>query len=193
MAATPNSATSPLPFNSALSKGPTPERPLSHQVTTDSNTTTGTETPPAAPAAQDSPISRTANGTPGDKADREKAKKKDKKERKEREKVDKDKESATPKSVSTPTLPEASPAGANSSSEVTSTAGGPKSPVTDAGSPGGARTPKTLRPQRHPWTIFMRLQVQTQESFSDTEVKEFFGEAGTKVGTSSRGCIRDDG
>ena len=192
MAATPNSATSPLPINSVLSKGATPERAPPPQVATDGNVTTGVETPPTAPAAQDSPVSRTANGTPGDKAEREKAKKKDKKERKEREKADKDKESATPKSVSTPTLPEASPAGANSSSEVTSIAGGPKSPVTEAGSPGGARTPKTLRPQRHPWTIFMRLQVQTQEPFSDAEVKEFFGEAGNKVSTFSF-CIGGDG
>ncbi|KAF8171818.1 hypothetical protein BJ912DRAFT_1065992 [Pholiota molesta] len=39
----------------------------------------------------------------------------------------------------------------------------------------GARTPKTGKPPRHPWTVFMRMAPQIQ--ISEAEIREFFGEA----------------
>ena len=52
-----------------------------------------------------------------------------------------------------------------------------KSPVTDGTGSTGMRTPKTGRPPRNPWTIFMRMQVAATEP----ELREFFGEAKSGV------------
>lgn len=39
----------------------------------------------------------------------------------------------------------------------------------------GTRTPKSGKPPRHPWTIFMRMTSQIQ--VTEAEIKDFFGEA----------------
>ncbi|KAG5352298.1 hypothetical protein C0989_002900 [Termitomyces sp. Mn162] len=143
--------------------------------------------PASAPIDKGSPTAK-INGTnpnaTAEKAEREKAKKKEKKERKERERAEKDKEkkddkdkkdekeSGTPQSTTTPVLPE-SGSGVTVSSDA-----GPKSPVTETGS-SGVRTPKTGKPPRHPWTIFMRMP--NGFNTTDAEVKLFFGEVGSKI------------
>ncbi|KAJ3486069.1 hypothetical protein NLJ89_g11845 [Agrocybe chaxingu] len=52
-----------------------------------------------------------------------------------------------------------------------------KSPVSQPGEAGstGTRTPKTGKPPRNPWTIFMRMAPHTQ--VVESEIREFFGEA----------------
>lgn len=54
-----------------------------------------------------------------------------------------------------------------------------KDSADDSKSPGdgsaGTRTPKYGKPQRHPWTIFMRMTPQIQ--VTEDEVRDFFGEA----------------
>ena len=51
--------------------------------------------------------------------------------------------------------------------------------VDETKSPGdgstGTRTPKSVKPPRHPWTIFMRMTSQLQ--VTEAEIREFFGEA----------------
>ncbi|KAJ7099332.1 Ser/Thr protein phosphatase [Mycena belliarum] len=87
-------------------------------------------------------------------------KKKEKKERK-----DKDKESA-PADVRA-TL---SPAPAADGETVAADAARDLKSPTD-----GARTPKSGRPTRNPWTIFMKMTASV--AVTDADVREFFGEA----------------
>jgi hypothetical protein len=114
-----------------------------------------------------------------EKAEREKAKKKEKKERKDKERAerverDKGEKDGTPRSASTPVLPEP----ASQDSPNAQRADEVKSPVTtDGGGSTGVRTPKTGRPPRNPWTIFMRMQVAVTEP----ELRDFFGEAKSGV------------
>ncbi|KAG6885783.1 hypothetical protein C0993_009888 [Termitomyces sp. T159_Od127] len=140
--------------------------------------TRSTSPPAAAPMEKGSPTNKVNGANAAEKTEREKAKKKEKKERKERERAEKEKEKkdekegGTPQNTNTSALPE-SGSGATVSSDM-----GPKSPVTESGS-SGMRTPKTGKPPRHPWTIFMRMP--TGFSTTDAEVKEFFGEARDKI------------
>jgi hypothetical protein len=43
----------------------------------------------------------------------------------------------------------------------------------------GARTPKTGKPPRNPWTIFMRMPGTIQ--FTEDDIREFYGEAKSGV------------
>ncbi|KAG5650091.1 hypothetical protein H0H81_000800 [Sphagnurus paluster] len=167
-APTPNTTNDALPNTSQPpTKGVTPQSPaLPSQPSS------------PAPTGKDSPVLKVNGTTPSEKAEREKIKKKEKKERKEREraereKAEKDKETGTPRSGSTPTLPEV-PVSSTSAPEVA----GPKSPLTETGS-SGVRTPKSGKPQRNPWTIFMRMPSHL--TVMDADVKEFFGEARDKI------------
>ncbi|KAJ7496586.1 hypothetical protein FB451DRAFT_198520 [Mycena latifolia] len=95
-------------------------------------------------------------------------KKKEKKERK-----DKDKEAA-PASAPAPTDP------TSVSSPVSAPTPAPAADgdaaATDLKSPTeGARTPKTGRAPRNPWTIFMKMPASV--SVVDADIREFFGEA----------------
>jgi hypothetical protein len=111
-----------------------------------------------------------------EKAEREKAKKKEKKERKDKERAErvereKGEKDDTPRSASTPVLPESASMQENPNVQRAEEV---KSPVTtDGGGSTGVRTPKTGRPPRNPWTIFMRMQVTVTE----LELRDFFGEA----------------
>jgi len=146
----------------------------------------GKETPksPSTPAPNGSGTSPSS-----DKAKRDKQKQKEKKERKDRERAE-GKNEAKEKGASTPedkpelavTAPSPAPASAPSSAAAPEPKSGkatPEVPVTDAReemkSPTtdstGARTPTSKRPQRHPWTLFVKLTQQSTEA----EVKSFFG------------------
>ncbi|KAG6874004.1 hypothetical protein C0995_007961 [Termitomyces sp. Mi166 len=175
-AQTPSQPNATLP-PSNMSQGPTTVPTPVPAAAPD--TTRSTPPPAAATTDKDSPSAK-VNGanTAAEKAEREKAKKKEKKERKEREKAEKEKEKkdekegGTPQSTNAPVLPE------SGSGAIVSSDSGLKSPVTETGS-SGVRTPKTGKPPRHPWTIFMRMP--NGFSATDAEMKEFFGEAGNKI------------
>jgi len=199
VAPTPNSTSIALPttappHNAAgtLSQPPTkgstpvsaPDRAVPLHLSNYNNPSTPqsyTSTPP--PRATISPgkespaikVNGTSPGANAEKAEREKAKKKERKERKDKERVEKtEREKAekedTPKSASTPVLPEST----SVQESVGAQRGEVKSPVTtDGAGSTGVRTPKTGRPPRNPWTIFMRMQVAA----SEPELREFFGEA----------------
>jgi hypothetical protein len=113
--------------------------------------------------------------TPPEKADKEKLKRREKKDRRERER--RDGEASTleaPASNSTPTPSEPSASLADGRQEAEES----KSPAEST----GTRTPKSSRPPRHPWTIFMRMSNHI--TVNEYEIKEFFGEA--KGGVSNR-------
>jgi len=106
--------------------------------------------------------------------DKEKGKKKDRKENKK----DKSENSAP----ATPEIPSSgTPASTGEPSNVGVSGSTPEvfKDVDDSKSPGdgstGARTPKSGKPPRHPWTIFMRMTPQMQ--VTEAEIRDFFGEA----------------
>jgi hypothetical protein len=178
ISATPNSTTSALPPTHASSvtsnsqptkvATPVPDKPASRP-----NSKLDTPSPINGTPGQserDAPSSTAAklNGTSSDK---EKAKKKDKKENKK----DKSETSAPP----TPEPPSGISASVGDPSNVGLTTEVLKGSVDDFRSPGdgsaGTRTPKSGKPPRHPWTIFMRMTPQIQ--VTEAEVRDFFGEA----------------
>jgi hypothetical protein len=130
-------------------------------------TTTAIEQPATGKA---SPVPTRPNGsTPSDK---EKAKRK--KERKDKERAAVEGTGATNSpdvSISTP--------GQEPSTSATPDRGATPAEVEDVKSPvegsTGARTPKTGKPPRHPWTIFMRMAPQLQ--IVEADIREFFGDA----------------
>ncbi|KAF8644334.1 hypothetical protein AX16_008542 [Volvariella volvacea WC 439] len=63
-------------------------------------------------------------------------------------------------------------AGTPASDDVKSPVDGPA-----GGAGAGARTPKGNKPPRHPWTIFLRMQLAGGVGVSEEEVREFFGDA----------------
>ncbi|KAF5349334.1 hypothetical protein D9758_011757 [Tetrapyrgos nigripes] len=121
----------------------------------------------------------------GEKGEREKQKKKDKKDKKDKEKsAEKDgkdgSEDAAKSSPSTP-APNSQPQTKPLSSSSTPAPGGddriksPVSAITDGS--GGVRTPKSGKPPRNPWTIFMRLAVSTTEE----DLKQYFSEVKDQI------------
>ncbi|KAF7290062.1 DUF2433 domain-containing protein [Mycena chlorophos] len=155
-AVTPNSQTSALP---APSKSSTPI-PVAHLsgAAPDASKDTSAPSTPASTNAKPNGLSA------AEKAEREKQKKKEKKERKDRERAEKaaaEKEKAENETADGVKSP------ADAADDL-------KSPVTD-GVGGGARTPKTNRPSRNPWTIFMKWP--TAVTLTDADIREFFGEA----------------
>jgi hypothetical protein len=133
--------------------------------------TTAVEQPETGKA---SPLPTKPNGsTP---LDKDKAKRKDKKERK-------DKERAAVEGTGTTNSPDVSistpAAGQEPSTSATPDRGATPAEVEEAKSPvegsTGTRTPKTGKPSRHPWTIFMRMAPQLQ--IVEADIREFFGDA----------------
>ena len=122
--------------------------------------------------------------TPSDK-EKEKAKRKEKKERKDKERAVVEGTGATNSpdvSISTPA------AGQEPSTSATPDRGATPAEVEEVKSPvegsTGTRTPKTGKPPRHPWTIFMRMAPHLQ--IVEADIREFFGDAKTGV----RLCVR---
>jgi len=130
-----------------------------------------------------------ANGSTPDKAEKEKAKRKEKKERK-------DKERAAVEGTGTTTSPDVSistPAAAQGpSTSATPDRGATPAEVEDIKSPvegsTGVRTPKTGKPPRHPWTIFMRMAPHLQ--IGEADIREFFGDAKSGVHFFKSGFYR---
>jgi hypothetical protein len=129
-----------------------------------------TPPPPVTDAGKDTPSSvPRVNGT-SEKA--EKAKRKDKKDKKDKERTERTEGGAITPDVST------SPSAALETSTSVTPDPGLKADFDDSRSPvesSGQRTPKTGKPPRHPWTIFMRMAPNLQ--VTETEIREFYGEA----------------
>ncbi|PPQ68853.1 hypothetical protein CVT26_001687 [Gymnopilus dilepis] len=174
---TPNTNTSALPAvqqqsaSTPPTKGPTPapDRPIPPHLANKSNAST----PP--PESKESPkvngtAPATAASTPSDK---EKAKRKDKKDKRDKDRSEKGgantPDSTAPPSASTP-APEPSTSAPTDGKEPTEEV---KSPSVEGSA--GTRTPKTGKPPRNPWTIFMRMAPQIQ--ITEAEIREFYGEA----------------
>ncbi|KAG5641902.1 hypothetical protein DXG03_003989 [Asterophora parasitica] len=197
---TPTTANVALPGTSQPpTKGPTPQPPAPEPAPTAAPSLPASQSAPSQPVQPASPATTTATGKDSpvpkangeksekdkERAEKEKAKKKEKKERKERERAEREAagsptpntqneakgtkasaDAGTPKSVSTPLLPESTSAASN----VSGAGGGPKSPTTGTE---GARTPKSGKPARNPWTIFLRMPSHL--TVTDPELKDFFG------------------
>lgn len=200
VSATPNSSVSALPpaqsSTQPPTKGPTPvpDRPLPPHLA--SKSTTSTPPPPSVTTTtvveqpttgKASPLPTKPNGsTPSDKdKDKEKAKRKEKKERKDKERAAVEGTGATnfpDVSISTPA------AGQEPSTSATPDRGATPAEVEEVKSPvegsTGTRTPKTGKPPRHPWTIFMRMAPHLQ--IVEADIREFFGDAKNGVRFDSR-------
>jgi hypothetical protein len=128
--------------------------------------------------------------TASEKAEKEKAKRKEKKERKDKERTLAEGTTSSPDvSLSTPAaVPDPSTSGTPDpeGTPVTPDVEDVKSPVEGSS---GARTPKTGKPSRHPWTIFMRMTPQLV--IVEADIREFFGDAKNGVSVAlplSRAC-----
>ncbi|KAF7984881.1 hypothetical protein HWV62_10869 [Athelia sp. TMB] len=176
-AATPSSASSPLPGTAAKSAGS--EKPIPPHL----NNRSANATPPN--GAKDSPPrTNGASPAPGaaEKAEKEKQKRKDKKDRKDKERAEreaKDVDEVTspadgPAEVQLPPPKSETPVPEASASASDT---GPKSPTAD--STGGARTPTGKNGKKNPWTIFMRMPAHVQ--VTDTELRAFFGTAAAGI------------
>lgn len=150
------------------------EKPLPPHLANKSNTSTP---PPvngsSAPTDKESP-SPAASRVNGSLNDKDKAKKKDKNNNKK----DKSENSNTPATPEIPTVASAkesslAPASVSNQDGKEQIADDIKSPIEQGSS--GTRTPKSGKPPRNPWTIFMRMASHLQ--VTDAEIKDFFGEA----------------
>lgn len=146
--------------------------------------------PPPPSSGRETPKDKT-NGSAeksAEKAEKDRAKRERKKERKQQERAEREaaagKEGGEGSGEASPAPPEgrelevispsAAKSGKNTPDVGEGRSGGPDdgilSPATEST---GTRTPTGRRPQRNPWTIFMRLQTPAQEP----EIREFFGDA----------------
>ncbi|KIP05805.1 hypothetical protein PHLGIDRAFT_24898 [Phlebiopsis gigantea 11061_1 CR5-6] len=191
---TPNSSSSPLPSVNATGTpkgagsglGATPttsEKPLPPHLASKSKPTS----PPPPSSGRETPKDKPNGLTDksAEKAEKERLKRERKKERKQQERAERDgaKEGEEGSGQASPVPPEAE-VGSPSNQTVKSGKNTPDvaelktashddgvmSPATEST---GARTPTSRRPQRNPWTIFMRLNGPAQEH----EIRDFFGEA----------------
>ncbi|KAF8351095.1 Ser/Thr protein phosphatase, partial [Amanita rubescens] len=173
VAATPNSASTALPPQSTASvsqpptKGhtPTPDQVLSRQ-TAEPKPSLPTHPESSGPAPTSPALETRVNGGSAvEKADKEKFKKKEKRDKKDREKRDGGASTPEVPAISTPppSEPSAAPAepGRQEMEEL-------KSPTEST----GVRTPKSNRPPRHPWTIFMRMSNQI--TVNENDIRDFF-------------------
>lgn len=180
VAHTPNSTSSGLPTapNNAIApiqpptKSSTPgsDKPIPHHLANKS--AAPTPPPPVAVSGKDSPSSGPKVNGGSEKAEKEKSKRKDKKDKKEKERAER-----AEGGVSTPDI-STSPSAAPEPSTSGTPDAGPKVELDDIKSPAessGQRTPKTGKPPRHPWTIFMRMSAHLQ--VTESEIREFYGEA----------------
>ncbi|EIW62255.1 uncharacterized protein TRAVEDRAFT_164125 [Trametes versicolor FP-101664 SS1] len=207
VAATPSSATSGLPVQvqsgapgtggASTPKNATPagtEKPLPPHLT-GSKSKPATPPPASATSGRETPKLNGAQDAQAaaDKAERERAKRERKKERK-REAAAAAKEGGSGSGTASPAQPRTevdlsspppqAPKSGKATPEV-STAGppgvdlrGPEDGVTSPATEStGVRTPTGRRPARNPWTIFMRMPNPANE----TEVKDFFGDAGSGI------------
>ncbi|KAF8628165.1 hypothetical protein AX17_006035 [Amanita inopinata Kibby_2008] len=176
--ATPTSASSALPpqSNVNVSQPPTkghtpgPDRPTSRPNLEANRSSAATPSTGPESAGTTSPTAEAKlNGNSNlERHDKENVKRKERKDRKEKEKREGGASTPDiPRPTSTPTPSE--PAAALSESG--------KQDLEDLKSPTestGVRTPKSNRPPRHPWTIFMRMP---KISVTEADIREFFGEA----------------
>lgn len=197
VAPTPNSTTSSLPnaTSNPPTKGSTPiqaEKSLSPHsrelrspvAPAASGKVTPKEPPPSTSTLPKSNESGTSTPS-SDRAEKERQKRKDKKDRKDRERAEvkteaKEKEASISEDKPDLTAPVPAPDSVSSSTvepnsgkatpevPIIDAREGMKSPTTDST---GTRTPTSKRPQRHPWTLFVKLPQQSTEA----DVKEFFG------------------
>ena len=172
---TPNSTSSGLPTapsNNAIApiqpptKSSTPgsDKPIPHHLVNKS--AASTPPPPVSVTGKDSPSSGPKVNGASEKGEK---KRKDKKEKKDKERAE--------GGVSTPDI-STSPSAALEPSTSGTPDAGPKVELDDFKSPAdssGQRTPKTGKPPRHPWTIFMRMAAHLQ--VTESEIREFYGEA----------------
>lgn len=178
MAATPNSVSTALPPQSTASvsqpptKGhtPVPDQLASRQVAEPNKLSipmvpesSGPGPAPMSPASEP----RVNGGSASEKVDKEKFKRKEKRDRKDRERRDGGASTPEVPASSTPPLSEPSVTPAESGQQEMEEL---KSPAEST----GVRTPKTNRPPRHPWTIFMRMSNQI--TITEGDIKEFFQE-----------------
>ena len=192
---TPNSTSSPLPnvnatatpkgVGSGLGATPTTsEKPLPPHLAPKSKPTS----PPPPSSGRETPKDK-PNGSAdksAEKAEKDRLKRERKKERKQQERAERDgaaKEGDEGSGQASPVPPEREVSSPSNqlvkSGKNTPDVAEVKTAVPDDGvmSPAtestGARTPTSRRPQRNPWTIFMRLGGPANEH----EIREFFGEA----------------
>ncbi|KAK7057791.1 Ser/Thr protein phosphatase [Favolaschia claudopus] len=168
--ATPSSQPSALPAvnaNSANSKSSTPIPDSSSRPVPPHIAAADTSKDSSSPSTPASGVNAKPNGAPvnPEKAEKERQKKKEKKERKDKERAEK----AAAERAAGESGAASTPDGASAKLEAAEPE--IKSPVTD----GGMRTPKTGRPPRHPWTIFMKMSAALV--VNDEDIKEFFGDA----------------
>ncbi|KAJ7744682.1 Ser/Thr protein phosphatase [Mycena metata] len=169
VAPTPNSATSALPVSKSSTPIPTAPSHIAAETSKDSSS-------PSTPASGNANVkpNPNANGlTPAEKAEKERLKKKEKKERKDKERAEKMEKERAEKAAAGGDAAAPAEGSTTSAAEANKPAADGeelKSPVTD-----GVRTPKTGRPSRNPWTIFMKMSASI--SVADADIKEFFGDA----------------
>lgn len=191
--ATPNTYTTPLPpsnsnaANAIPSQQPTkgstpvPDRPIPPHLA--SNTVKSTSSTPAQRSAAASPtltgdnVPKTNGSVSNEKAD---AKNKKKEKQIGKKEAAKEKEAKGKTEVNGENTPDAQRLSMQEPLTPTLTEGNridddPKSPTEGST---GTRTPKSGKPLRHPWTIFMRMHVQ---SVTEADVKKFFGESAAGV------------
>ncbi|KAJ3540575.1 hypothetical protein NMY22_g4235 [Coprinellus aureogranulatus] len=177
VAATPNTNTNPLP--PALNNGPSniatkpstpaPERSVPPHL---ANKSTPSTPPPNAPAPSSDNTADTSKLNGSSTSSEKQTKQKGKKDRKDRGSLD---GSSTPDLAASTSSPNVAADSSipDSGTPDTSKAEGDelKSPTWESGN----RTPKTGKPPRNPWTIFMRWSNTVQAT--EAEVKEFYNDA----------------
>lgn len=188
---TPNTSASPLPHVNATGTpkgastgaGATPttsDKPLPPHLKSKPSS------PPPPSSGRETPKDK-LNGSAekaAEKAEKDRAKRERKKERKQQERADreaagKDGEGSEQASPVAPERDLASPqiasgkSGKNTPDVGEGKLGGDDGVMSPATESTGARTPTSRRPQRNPWTIFMRLHTPANEQ----EIREFYGEA----------------
>ncbi|KAG2014009.1 Ser/Thr protein phosphatase [Coprinopsis cinerea AmutBmut pab1-1] len=189
VAATPNVASSPLPAttnNAATNNPPTktstpvPEKSIPPHLANKS--AASTPPPSSAPAASEpepkdgtaSPVPKTNGSTPNEKKDnKRKDKKKEKTGGRETSGANTPDTSGANVSTSSPVPPENAAEGGEKADTSSKVDGEDLKSPTEGSA--GARTPKTGKPPRNPWTIFMRMPSTVQ--VNEEEIREFFGEA----------------
>lgn len=146
--------------------------------------------PPGVESGRETPKDfKTGSGPFGEKSEKERAKRERRKERKQQERAEREavkettgenrsgQESPAPiehreVDISSPP-PSAPPKSGKATPEVGgfNTGGALEDPILSPGpESGGAKTPTTRRPQRNPWTIFMRMPNPANEQ----DVRDFF-------------------
>ena len=188
LALTPGSSTVNLPSNNASQpptkvSTPVPDRSTPPHLSNNKVTSTTSQT-------SGKFLIKDSGATPEDKSmgsqsialdrgEKERLKRERKSEKKERERPGKDGGKDSAEGEQAPSISgKDTPISPVSDSASKSAAG----PVEDAPSPvesNGTRTPTSRKSARNPWTLFVRTQVGANEA----DIRDFFGEHGTGVGS----------